>query len=174
MKISKDISNRDLLATINDRINWINLWEQRFSTTTYEQFLKTGYISPKQRAVLFKIAGRALSKSESMKSFGEYKSDYFKRITNKTEPVAYLKAKKVEVKPQHQLALGDANLDGLSLKELIDRTIKSAHEAKKPNKTLSYLYRLATELDEGKLDHFKGTQRESLITILNECLKQSS
>ena len=56
MNIPENISNSDLFKLIESNINWTNQWQQIFYITTYVQFRRRGFLSPKQRSVLFKIA----------------------------------------------------------------------------------------------------------------------
>lgn len=171
MRIPNDISNEDLFKLILDNIYWINVWEERFSRTTYTQFLASGYVSPKQRGVLFKIAARSSDKSMSIKNSEAYKTAHFQKLSGLKSDISTNKIHKalseniVAESPKGGI---DESIKTLGLKSLIELAIKRAHEVKKPNRTFKYLYSLAAQMDAGKLHTFNGA-RESLYKILEEC-----
>lgn len=58
----------------------------------------------------------------------------------------------------------------LNFKELLELTISKALEAKKPNRTLRYLYALGVSLDEKQIGFPTTNHRISLLEILSESL----
>lgn len=80
MKIPANISNVDLFKLIEENLNWTYQRQQIFYITTYVQFKKFGYVSPRQRSVLFKIAAKIAFKSGRSKNFDTYKSDHLIKL----------------------------------------------------------------------------------------------
>lgn len=61
------------------------------------------------------------------------------------------------------------SIQDLNFKQLLSLAIDKSHQAKKPNRTLRYLYSLAVSLDEGQENFPRTSHRMSLLEILCEC-----
>ncbi|MBK8202846.1 MAG: hypothetical protein IPK68_11170 [Bdellovibrionales bacterium] len=77
MRMPHEISNDDLFYIIGDHIGLANTWEIKFCKTTHDQFTTKGFVSPKQRQVLYEI-GSGLC----------FKRALMKRVENQTPPQA--------------------------------------------------------------------------------------
>lgn len=68
MKVPYDISNIEIFNIIKEHITLASKGQQKFCKTTYHHYTTRGWVSPKQRQILFQIAGGLCVRSITRKN----------------------------------------------------------------------------------------------------------